>query len=430
VKVGIFKHLAVTLGGVMVLLVGVTTLPACSTNPITGRSQFMIVSENMAVTQSAAAYSQMMGGLSKKKQIEADSPRAEKVRSITERLIAQAVRFRPESAGWAWEVRVINDPKVVNAFCMAGGKMAIYSGMWEKLKATDDEIAQVMGHEIAHALADHTRERMSIAYTSQVGTQIAAIALASRENQGIALAGAQMAALLAIQLPNSRGGEAEADQIGIELAARAGFDPASAASLWEKMGKEGGGGPPEFLSTHPSPENRAARLRELGAKVQPLYAAAKASPPSGAPKFLAAKEAINERVVTRPGEPTREEYAKQGAKETLSFMAEPFERFKRGETVLECRAQCSYGYSNGKAKWKQLHARGLWRDLAVSVIQVGYLSDLSYYFLAEAAKGLQLQEASSTYYKRALDAGRQYGCAAEGCEGFEVRKLAKAALGS
>jgi len=414
----------------MVLLVGVTILSACSTNPITGRSQFMIVSENMAVTQSAAAYSQMMGGLSKKKQIEADSPRAEKVRSITERLIAQAVRFRPDSAGWAWEVRVINDPKVVNAFCMAGGKMAIYSGMWEKLKATDDEIAQVMGHEIAHALADHTRERMSIAYTSQVGTQIAAIALASRENQGIALAGAQMAAMLAIQLPNSRGGEAEADQIGIELAARAGFDPAAAVSLWEKMGKEGGGGPPEFLSTHPSPENRAARLRELGAKVQPLYAAAKANPPSGAPKFLAAKEAINERVVTRPGEPTREEYARQGAKDTLTFMAEPFERFKRGETVLECRAQCSYGYSSGKAQWKKLHARGLWRDLAVSVIQVGYLSDLSYYFLAEAAKGLQLKEASNTYYKRALDAGRQHGCAAEGCEGIEVQKLAKAALGS
>ena len=428
---GIFKHLALTPAGVMVpLLAGVAVLSACSTNPITGRSQFLIVSENMAVTQSAAAYSQMMGGLSKKKQIEDDSPRAQKVRSITERLIAQAVRFRPESAGWAWEVRVINDPKVVNAFCMAGGKMAIYSGMWEKLKATDEEIAQVMGHEIAHALASHTRERMSIAMTSQVGTQIAAIALASRENQGIALAGAQMAALLAIQLPNSRSSEAEADQIGIELAARAGFDPASAASLWEKMGKEGGGGPPEFLSTHPSPENRAARLKELGVKVQPLYAAAKANPSADAPKFLPAREAINERVVTRPGEPTREEYAKQGAKETLSFMAGPFERFKRGETLLECRAQCSYGYNNGKAQWKKLHARGLWRDLAVSVMQVGYLSDLSYYFLAEAARGLELKDASAAYYKRALEAGKRYGCAAEGCEGIEVQKLAKAALGS
>jgi len=283
VNPGIFKHLGATLAGVMVL-------SACSTNPITGRSQYLIVSENMAVTQSAAAYSSMMGGLSKKKQIEEDSPRARKVREITERLIAQAVRFRPESAGWAWEVRVIDDPEVVNAFCMAGGKMAIYSGMWEKLKATDEEIAQVMGHEIAHALADHTRERMSIAMTSQVATQVAAVAVASREYGGLALTGAQLASLVAIQLPNSRTGESEADQIGIELAARAGFDPASAVSLWEKMGKEGGGGPPEFLSTHPAPENRAARLKALGAKMQPLYAAAKASPPADAPKFLPVKK--------------------------------------------------------------------------------------------------------------------------------------------
>ncbi|MGH8690488.1 MAG: M48 family metallopeptidase, partial [Burkholderiales bacterium] len=140
----------------------------------------MIVSDRMAVTQSAAAYGQMMGQLDRKKQIETETPRADKVREITDRLIAQAVRFRPESANWAWEVKVINDPKTVNAFCMAGGKMAIYTGMWEKLKATDDEIAQVMGHEIAHALADHTRERMSIAMTSTVATQVAAIAIASR----------------------------------------------------------------------------------------------------------------------------------------------------------------------------------------------------------------------------------------------------------
>ncbi|MGQ0544212.1 MAG: M48 family metallopeptidase [Betaproteobacteria bacterium] len=419
---GIFKHLALSLAGVMVFA-------ACSTNPITGRSQYMIVSHNMAVSQSAAAYGQMMGGLAKKNKIETGTPRAEKVREITEKLVAQAVRFRPDAAGWQWEVQLIDDPKVVNAFCMAGGKMAIYTGFWEKLKASDDEIAQVMGHEIAHALADHTRERMSIAMTSQVGTQIAAVAIASRENQGFALAGAQMAALLAIQLPNSRDGESEADQIGIELAARAGFDPAAAATLWEKMGKDGKG-PPEFLSTHPSPQNRAARLRELGAKVQPLYLAAKAGPPSGAPKFLAAKEAINERVVTRPGEPTREEYAKQGATDTLTFLAAPFERFKRGETVLECRANCAYGYNNGKAEWKKLHAAGRWRDLAVAVVQVGYLSDLSYYLLAEAAKGLELKEASAAYYKRALDAGREHGCAAEGCEGFEVQRLAKAALGS
>jgi predicted Zn-dependent protease len=221
-----------------------------------------------------------MADLDKKKQIEVGTPRAQKVKEITDKLVKQAVRFRPDSADWKWEVQVINDPKTVNAFCMAGGKMAIYTGMWEQLKATDDEIAQVMGHEIAHALADHTRERMSIAMTTAAATTAAAIAVGARGDAGpgagLALTGAQLAAVLAIQLPNSRNGEAEADQIGIELAARAGYDPKSAVTLWDKMGKLGGGGPPEFLSTHPSPQNRSARLAELGRQVEPLYAAAKA----------------------------------------------------------------------------------------------------------------------------------------------------------
>src|SRR5437868_4246994 len=190
-------------------------LAGCQTNQITGRSQLLVVPESMAISESANAYAQQMGELSKKKQIETDTPRAAKVREITDRLIAQAVKFRPDSASWKWEVQVINDPKTVNAFCMAGGKMAIYSGMWEQLKATDDEIAQVMGHEIGHALASHTRERMSIAMTSTVVTQVAAIALVGERYQGLALTGAEMASLLAIQLPNSREGESEADQIGI-----------------------------------------------------------------------------------------------------------------------------------------------------------------------------------------------------------------------
>src|SRR5882724_11423391 len=161
-------------------------LVGCSTNPITGRSQFMVVSEDMAIGQSAAAYNSMMGDLGKKKKVEADSPRAEKVRHITDRLIAQAVRFRPDSAKWKWEVQVINDPKTVNAFCMAGGKMAIYSGMWEKLKATDDEVAQVMGHEIGHALANHTQERMSVAMSSMAGLAVLDAVVAPRDRTGLA----------------------------------------------------------------------------------------------------------------------------------------------------------------------------------------------------------------------------------------------------
>ena len=400
-------------------------LAACSTNPITGRNQFMVVSESSAIASSASAYNSMMGGLSKKKQVEVDTPRAQRVREITDRLIAEAVRFRPDSAKWNWEVQVINDPKQVNAFCMAGGKMAIYTGMWEKLKATDEEIAQVMGHEIGHALASHTAERMSVAYSTSIGTSIAAIALGARDSSAALM---QMAAVTAIQLPNSRESESEADQIGIELAARAGFNPAAAVTLWEKMGKLGGGGPPEFLSTHPSPENRSKRLAELGQKVMPLYLAAK-DQKRDAPSFLNAREAANERVVTRPGEPTREEYAARVAREgeTMTFLSEPFNRFRRGETVLDCTVQCAFGYSRRTGDWKRLHDSGQWRDLAVSVLQVGYLSDLSYFMLAEAAKGLNLPQAAEVYYKRAVEAGRSHGCG-DSCEGFPVQTRAQAAL--
>ncbi|HEY5899028.1 MAG TPA: M48 family metallopeptidase [Burkholderiales bacterium] len=404
-------------------------LSACSTNPITGRSQFMVVPESMAISQSAAAYNNMIGGLSKKRQVETGTPRAEKLREITDRLIAQAVRFRPDSAKWNWEVQLINDPKTVNAFCMAGGKMAMYTGLIEKLKATDDEIAQVMGHEIGHALANHTQERMSIAYSTGVGTQLAAIALGARDSTAALM---QIAAVTAIQLPNSRESESEADQIGIELAARAGYDPAAAVTLWEKMGKASEGkAPPEFLSTHPSPEHRRDRLKELGTKVEPLYAAAKSAPERNAPHFLNAAEAANERVVSKPGELTREEYASKAAREaeTMTFLSEPFERFKRGETVLDCSVQCGFAYSRRKAEWRRLHEKQQWRDLAVSVLQVGYLSDYSYFMLAEAAKGLGLAPAAAAYYKRAVDAGREYGCN-EDCEGFEVQKRSRSALAS
>lgn len=408
---------------------GLVLLAACTTNPITGRSQLMVVPESMAISQSAAAYTSMMGGLSKKNQIETGTPRAERVRAITDRLIAQAVRFRPESAKWAWQVQVIKDPKTVNAFCMAGGKMAIYTGLIEQLKASDDEIAQVMGHEISHALLNHTQERMSIAYSSSIGTQLAAIALGAGDQTAALM---QTAAAVAIQLPNSRESESEADQVGIELAARAGYDPAAAVALWQKMGKlSEGKAPPEFLSTHPSPAHREERLRELGAKVRPLYLAARERPVTEAPSFLSAQEAANERVVRKPGELSPQEYADKVAREptTTIALAEPFERFKRGETTFDCRFQCSIAFERRKSDWKRLHERGLWRDLAVSVIQVGYENDLSYFMLGEAARGLGFKDAARKYYRHALDAGEQYGCG-EGCEGFDVPKLARARLSS
>jgi predicted Zn-dependent protease len=192
-----------------------------------------------------------------------------RVHEITAKLIAQAVKFRPETKSWDWRIKVIDDPDTVNAFCMAGGKMAIYSGLILKLKATDDEIAQVMGHEIAHALSAHTAEKMSVAMATDLAVTAYAV---TRDEPGVALAGASLAAALAIKLPNSRTAESEADVIGIELAARAGYNPNAAVSLWKKMAEASGNdGEFDFFSTHPAPEKRRQNLRKLVPKMMPYY---------------------------------------------------------------------------------------------------------------------------------------------------------------
>jgi len=413
------------------LAAAVALLCGCTTNPITGRSQFVMVSEESAISGSASAYSNMMGQLFKKNRIETDTPRAERVREITNRLVAEAVRFRPESANWNWDVRVIDEPKIVNAFCMAGGKMAIYTGFWEKLNATDDEIANVMGHEIGHALASHTRERMSVAMATGITVSLLAIGTSSRNDTSTmgrneSLYG--IAAALAITLPNSRESETEADQIGIELAARAGYDPRAAVSLWKKMAAEGGG-PPEFLSTHPAPENRMERLAILAVQVDPYYQKAKETRDTARiPTFIGM--AANERAV---GSISREEYAAKIAAEgqVMTFIAEDFEKFRRGETVFTCGLDCAFGYNFQKGDWKLMHEKKSWRELAVSLVRVGYQNDLSYFLLAEAANGLGLKDAAKTYYTRAFEA-QQAGKTCDGtfntCEGFDIPKLIQAAL--
>lgn len=264
-------------------LVAVTGIAGCAQNPITGRSQFLVVSEGEAISSSASAYREMIGDLARKKKIESGTARSERVRQIAGRLIEQAKRLRPEAASWKWEINVIDEPATVNAFAMAGGKIGIYTGMWQKLKATDDEIAQVLGHEIGHAIAGDTRERMSIALGVGIASTVAAVALSSRDRsqQDLALAGLAAAAALAITLPNSRSAESAADRTGIELAARAGYDPRAAVTLWEKMGREGAS-PPEFLSTHPPPENRRERLQALAADLEPVYREAKKRIPGDA----------------------------------------------------------------------------------------------------------------------------------------------------
>ena len=201
-----------------------------------------------------------------------------RVDEITERLVAQAIAMRPETAEWEWSVAVIDDPEMVNAWCMAGGRMAVYTGLLSKLDPTDDELAQVMGHEISHALANHTAERMSVALATSAGVALAG-AVADDRPQAAQTAAA-IAAQLAIQLPNSRSAEIEADEIGIELAAKAGYDPNAAVTLWRKMEAASGSGPPQFLSTHPNPANRQEKLAALAPQMMAYYNAARGDAPT------------------------------------------------------------------------------------------------------------------------------------------------------
>ncbi len=248
-------------------------LPACTTNPVTGRSQLMLVSENQAIDASREAYVEMLSGAREEGRINADPEMTERVHGITGRVVAQAIEYRPETADWDWEIAVIEAPDTLNAFAMAGGKMAIYSGIIEQLELTDDELAQIIGHEIGHALSAHSAEKMSVAMASNLAVTGFAI---TGDRSELALTGAALGAVLAVQLPHSRRMETEADEIGIELAARAGYAPDAAPALWRKMAEQSGDSRhPVFLSTHPAPEGRQRELARLADEVRPLYEAAR-----------------------------------------------------------------------------------------------------------------------------------------------------------
>jgi len=254
------------------LIILVLLLGGCATSP-TGRSQLMLISPEKAIAESRQAYVQTMQPLAREGKIDSNPEQARRIRLITGRIIGQAVQLFPQSSSWDWSIKVIDDPKTVNAWCMAGGKMAIYTGLLNKIKPSDDELAQVMAHEISHALANHTAERMSVVLASQLGVLGLGLATADSDYGGLATTGGALAAMLAINLPNSREAETEADLMGIELAARAGYNPYAAATLWDKMEKAGGASPIEFLSTHPAPVNRKIALTNLAPRYMPYYLA-------------------------------------------------------------------------------------------------------------------------------------------------------------
>lgn len=234
------------------------------------RSQLLLVSSEQVMQQSLQYYAEQNREARARGRLVTSGPEWRRVDAIMQRLVAQVGVFRPDAARWPWQL-VLIDEDTVNAHVMAGGKITVYTGLIRKLRLSDDEIAAVMGHEMAHALREHTREKISQAAAGDLALSIGGALLGA--GQG-AMQVASLGKQLALDLPFSRGMESEADLYGLELAARAGYDPRAAITLWQKMARLGGNGP-GFLSTHPSAGDRMAGLERAMPRVLPLYEAAR-----------------------------------------------------------------------------------------------------------------------------------------------------------
>lgn len=270
-KTIIRRGLAATGAAAVLALSGCQSVQTTSAGAVgIERTQRMsqLVPEESLRAQAVTAYKEVLTKERGQGRLNVDASLTNRVRAITQRLIPAAGAFRPDATKWDWEVNVIRSNEM-NAWCMPGGKIAVYSGLIEKLKLTDDEIAGILGHEIAHALREHARERASEQMGAQVLVTGAVVALGGGRGS---MDMGNMFYKAFFGLPNSRLHETEADRIGVELAARGGYDPRAAISLWQKMGSQSGGSSgPEFLSTHPSPATRLADLQTYAARVMPLY---------------------------------------------------------------------------------------------------------------------------------------------------------------
>jgi predicted Zn-dependent protease len=252
----------------MLALAGCETVSTTSAGAVgVDRKQQMLVPSETIEQGAAQAYETELKAARDKGVLNTDRAQLERVTTISKRLVAAAPSFRSDASSWPWQFNV-QKTKDLNAYCMPGGRIMVYSGLIESLDLNDAELATVLAHEVAHALREHTRERVSRAYAQQlVLSGAAAVAGVSETTANVA----NMVAEVTFQLPFGRDQESEADEIGLELMARAGYDPRAAVTLWNKMGAAERAGTPKFLSTHPSPKDRIEDIEKNLPKVLPLY---------------------------------------------------------------------------------------------------------------------------------------------------------------
>ena len=259
-----------------ILLLSVFLLTSCMTTTTAGgdvgadRRQMMLYSEAEMNQSANEAYAEVIAEAQKAGVLNKDQATLNRVRKIADKLIAQTPVFRQDALDWDWQVNVITED-TINAWCMPGGKIVVYTGIIDALKLTDGELAAVMGHEISHALKEHSRERASQEAVQSLGIATAAAIFGLDQTKANILG---IAAQFTFGLPFSRSHETEADRMGTELMARAGYDPYEAVNIWKKMDEVSGSSVPELLSTHPSNKNRIADLQVIAEKVYPLYQAA------------------------------------------------------------------------------------------------------------------------------------------------------------
>jgi predicted Zn-dependent protease len=263
--------LSTVLTALATALVPAAAQPSADPGVEVRKPRLLLVPESTVNEAAAQQYGELKRQAQAKRVLNVDAPQVQRVRAITTRLIPHGGRFNASARNWAWEVNVIDTP-TINAFCMPGGKIVVFDGLIDRLQLTDDELAAVIGHEIAHALLEHGRARMSQEIVKSVGLNFAAAYFGL---SGASTAALAQAAQLAITLPYGRSQEIDADLVGLELSARGGYDPRAAISLWRKMASASQGQPPQFLSTHPGHADRIRKIEEAIPRVLPLYEAAR-----------------------------------------------------------------------------------------------------------------------------------------------------------